>query len=98
MSTGPGRPSWATRNASRTVRARSLADMTRKVRLVHTEAMLQMSHSWKASVPMAARATCPVMATRGMLSALAPMMPVMRLVAPGPEVATQTPGLPVMRA
>ena len=98
ISTGPGLPSWATRKASRTVRARSLADITKYVLLVHTDAMLQMSHSWNASVPMAARATWPVMATSGTLSALAPMIPVTRLVAPGPDVATQTPGFPVIRA
>ena len=52
------------------VRARSPADITRYVRFVHTAAMLQMSHSWNASVPNAARATWPVMATNGTLSAL----------------------------
>ena len=60
--------------------------------------MAQVSHSWNASVPRADRATWPVMATMGTESALAPMMPVTRLVAPGPEVATQTPTLPVARA
>ena len=68
-----------------------------KVFLVQEAAIEQMSHSWKASVPTAARATCPVMATYGSESALAPMMPVTRLVAPGPEVATHTPTLPVTR-
>ena len=43
------------------------------------------------------RATWPVMATMGTESALAPIKPVTRLVAPGPEVATQTPTLPVTR-
>ena len=75
-----------------------MADITKYVRLVHTEAMLQMSHSWNASVPKAARATWPVMATSGTLSALAPMIPGTRLVAPGPDVSTHTPGLPVSRA
>ena len=46
--------------------------------------MAQVSHSWKASDPRAARATWPVMATMGTESALAPMIPVTRLVAPGP--------------
>ena len=63
--------------------------------LVVEAAMEQMSHSWNASLPRDARATCPVMATIGTESALAPMIPVTRLVAPGPEVATQTPTLPV---
>ena len=59
--------------------------------------MEQMSHSWNASDPNAVRATWPVMATMGTESALAPMMPVTRFVAPGPEVATQTPILPLTR-
>ena len=60
--------------------------------MVQTDAMLQISHSWNASVPMAARATCPVMATTGILSAFAPMMPVIKLVAPGPEVGDANAG------
>ena len=54
--------------------------------------------SWKASVPMTESATCAVMATIGTESSIAVAMPVTRLVAPGPEVATQTPTLPVARA
>ena len=42
--------------------------------------------------------TWPVMAIKGMLSSLASAMQVTRLVAPGPLVAMQTPGLPVVRA
>ena len=57
-----------------------------------------MSVSWKASEPMAARPTCPVMTTMGTESIMAVPMPVTRLVAPGPEVAHATPGLPVTRA
>ena len=60
--------------------------------------MAQVSHSWKASEPREGRATCPVMATMGTESALAAMMPVTRLVAPGPDVATQTPTFPVTLA
>ena len=56
-----------------------------------------MSHSWNASEPRAVRATCPVMAISGTESALAPMIPVTRLVAPGPDVATHTPTLPLTR-
>ena len=47
---------------------------------------------------MAGRGTWPVMATMGTESIMAPAMPVARLVAPGPEVAVQTPTLPVARA
>ncbi len=39
-----------------------------------------------------------MMATMGMESSMAVAMPVTRLVAPGPEVAMQTPTLPEARA
>ena len=42
--------------------------------------------------------TCPVMATIGIESIMAFTRPVVRLVAPGPEVAQHTPTLPVERA
>jgi len=60
--------------------------------------MPKMSASWKASVPIAAVTTWPVMATSGMESMLAVVRPVRRLVAPGPDVPTATPALPVTRA
>ncbi|MNH46550.1 hypothetical protein D3C79_1093720 [compost metagenome] len=53
--------------------------------------MPSTSTSWKASVPTAAQATWPLMATRGTESSSASAKPVTRLVAPGPEVAIQTP-------
>ena len=56
------------------------------------------SASWKASVPISGAATWPVNATIGTESAKASPKPVIKLVAPGPEVATQTPTLPVERA
>ena len=45
-----------------------------------------MSISWKASLPMSAPGTLPVMATMGIESSCAVAMPVTRLVAPGPLV------------
>ena len=42
--------------------------------------------------------TCPVMQTIGDESIIAVAMPVTMLVAPGPDVATATPTLPVARA
>ena len=57
-----------------------------------------VSVSWKASRPMAARGTWPVKATTGAESIMAVARGVTRLVAPGPEVATQTPTLPDARA
>ncbi len=56
------------------------------------------SVSWKASVPRSCDGTWPVMATIGIESIIAVAMPVTRLVAPGPLVATATPTLPLARA
>ena len=57
-----------------------------------------MSHSWKASVPMAAVATWPVTTTRGVESMWALEMGVTMLVAPGPLVTIATPARPVASA
>ena len=43
---------------------------------------------------MAARPTCPVMITMGTESICAVAIPVIKFVAPGPEVAQATPGRP----
>lgn len=53
--------------------------------------MPRMSASWNASVPIAVLLTCPVMATSGVESMYALAMGVTRFVAPGPDVAMQTP-------
>ena len=68
---------------------------TRKLCLVIGIVMPEMSASWKASVPISARPTCPVIATTGIESMWASASGVTRLVAPGPEVAMHTPTLPV---
>ena len=70
----------------------SSARVTRKLCLVMGRVMPVMSISWKASVPRTLEETWPVMATMGMESSMAVARPVTRLVAPGPEVAMQTPG------
>ncbi len=57
--------------------------------------MPEMSASWKASVPISPRPTCPVMATTGIESICASASGVTRLVAPGPDVAMHTPTRPV---
>ena len=57
--------------------------------------MPRISASWKASVPIAPDATWPVMATTGTESICASASGVTRLVAPGPDVAMQTPTRPV---
>ena len=53
-----------------------------------------MSISWKASLPMSADGTLPVIATIGTESSIAVPMPVTRFVAPGPEVPMHTPTVP----
>ena len=57
-----------------------------------------MSVSWKPSLPINLLPTCPVMQTIGDESIIAVAMPVTMLVAPGPDVATATPTLPLARA
>ena len=56
------------------------------------------SSSWNASVPISVVATWPVRQTIGTESRIASAMPVTRFDAPGPEVATHTPTLPLARA
>ena len=56
------------------------------------------SSSWNASVPSSGVPTWPVMHTIGTESSRPSAIPVTRLDAPGPEVATHTPTLPLARA
>jgi len=93
--TAPGRPVWAMWNASAIIRGMSSPWETRKLCLVIGIVMPEMSASWKPSVPMSAVPTWPVMATMGTESICASASGVTRLVAPGPDVAMQTPTLPV---
>ena len=53
-STGPGRPVVARWKASRMTRGMSSALVIKKLCLVTGMVMPVVSHSWKASVPMAA--------------------------------------------
>ena len=55
-------------NASRTARGMSAAAVTSSLCLVTDRVMPIVSHSWKASVPMAATGTCPVITTIGIES------------------------------
>ena len=96
--TGPGRPVVAIWNASCSTRDRSFTSFTSQLCLVQGRVMPTVSHSWKASVPIRWVGTWPVSTTRGMESISASVRPVTALVAPGPEVTSTTPGLPVERA
>ena len=60
--------------------------------------MPTVSASWKASVPIMKVGTWPEKTTIGIESISASVRPVTALVAPGPEVTSATPGLPVERA
>ena len=82
-------------NASAMVRGISAGSVTRKLCLVIGSVMPTMSASWNASVPIAAEATWPVIATSGIESMCASAIGVTRLVAPGPDVAMVTPTRPV---
>jgi hypothetical protein len=97
-STGPGRPVEAMWKASAMVRGMSSGLVTRKLCLVIGIVMPRMSASWKASVPIIEAPTWPVTATIGTESMCASAIGVTRLVAPGPEVAMQTPTRPVAAA
>ena len=68
MSTGPGRPVVATWNASFTTRGMSWASVISQLCLVTGIVMPVVSHSWKASVPMAVDGTWPVITTIGVES------------------------------
>ncbi len=96
--TGPGRPPVAIWNASCKVRDRSFTSFTSQLCLVQARVMPTVSASWNASVPIRCVATWPVSTTSGMESIKASVRPVTALVAPGPEVTSTTPGLPVERA
>ena len=67
-STGPGRPVDARWNAWRIARGISAGVITSSLCFVAERVMPTVSHSWKASLPMAWVGTWPVMATIGMES------------------------------
>jgi hypothetical protein len=56
--------------------------------------MPNVSASWKPSVPSSSVRTWPVKKTTGTESIIASVSGVTMLVAPGPDVAKQTPTLP----
>ncbi len=66
--TGPGRPVVATWKAAAIVRGMSSARFTSQLCLVIPMVTPVMSHSWKASVPIAKVDTCPEMTTSGVES------------------------------
>ena len=67
-STGPGRPVRAMKKAFLMVVARSFTSLTRKLCLTTGRVMPTVSHSWKASWPIAWLGTWPEMTTIGIES------------------------------
>ena len=96
--TGPGLPERATKNAARTTGASSLTSDTWCVHFVIGFMTAVLSTSWNEFLPRSWEVTLQLMATTGELSAIAVAMPVVRFVAPGPDVAKHTPTRPVERA
>ena len=96
--TGPGRPLRAMWNAVRSVCSTLVSSVTRKTCFAQAAMMLKTGASWNASVPIAIRGTCPQMSTIGTESAWQSRTGVTELVAPGPEVTSDTPTRPLERA
>src|SRR4030095_1982834 len=95
MTTGPGRPVRALSHAVRGVASSFDASVTRNTCFATEPMMLATGASWNASLPMAAVGTWPQITTIGTESAIQSRTGVTVLVAPGPDVTTHTPTLPV---
>src|SRR6185503_7943850 len=98
MTTGPGRPVRAISNAVRSVASSLVGSVTRNTCFATEPMMLATGASWNASLPIAGVGTWPQITTIGTESAMQSRTGVTVLVAPGPEVTTHTPTLPVARA
>ena len=96
--TGPGRPVRAISKAVRMVASSCSGFVTRKTCLATGPITAVTGASWKASVPMAAVGTWPQITTMGTESAMQSRTGVTQLVAPGPEVTSTHPTLPLARA
>ena len=92
--TGPGRPVRAMWNASCTTRGISVGCWIMNECLTIGMVMPNVSASWKPSVPSRSVRTWPVKNTTGTESIIASVSGVTMFVAPGPDVAKQTPTLP----
>jgi len=85
-------------NAVRTVASSCVGSVTRKMCLATEPMIAGTGASWNASEPIAAVGTWPQITTIGTESAMQSRTGVTVLVAPGPEVTTQTPTRPLARA
>jgi hypothetical protein len=84
-------------NAVRSVASTCVSSLIRKTCFAHDVMMLKTGASWNASVPIAARGTCPQMRTMGIESAWQSRTGVTEFVAPGPDVTSETPTRPLER-
>ena len=96
--TGPGLPLFAILKAFLSVGAKFSISFTIKLCFVIGIVAPTISISWNESFPKPDFATLAVIATSGTESIYAVAIPVTRFVAPGPDVAIQTPTFPVERA
>src|SRR5207237_8978829 len=94
----PVRPQLYTNTTTCTTPDKPSTFFTSQLCLVQGPVMPTVSHSWNASLPIRCVGTCPVMHTTGMESISASVNPVTALVAPGPDVTSTHPTLPVERA
>ena len=97
MKVAPGFSVCATLNALRTISGTIAGSRICVEYLVIGWNMLTRSRIWWLSLCSRVVAPWPAIATTGARSMLASATPVMRLVAPGPSVAMQTPARPVRR-
>ena len=95
--TGPGRSSWATRNASRTMVGIEAALTICRVILVSGFIEAMTSTIWKRAWRAVMIAFWPVIMIIGMAPRCAYAAAVEKLSAPGPSVEMHTPGRPVSR-
>ena len=96
--TGPGLPEVAISKAALMVASSFSSSVTKKTCFATDPMTLVIGASWKASVPIELLPTCPQMTIIGIESAMASLTGVTVLVAPGPEVTSTIPGLPVALA
>src|SRR5437763_15920345 len=89
--TGWGRPGVAMWSALWMEEATAFTSFTSMLCFTIGRVIPTVSHSWKASRPIACVGTWPVITTIGIESMYAVAMPVTALVTPGPEVTSATP-------
>ena len=97
MCVDPGFSASATLKALRTTSGMIAGSPTRAFHFVMGRMISRTSMYWCDSLCIRSRSPCPVSTTTGARSRNASATPVMRLVAPGPSVAKQTPARPVRR-